>query len=92
MMLTEKDKEQLVDFLNHIAERAQFTDYKTEDIIKHFRLLSYVQQQIMPKVLEQAKNSSAPIGVPAKIEPEDKPVEEVKTKARRTRKTTKKDN
>lgn len=47
---TEEDKNKLIEFLNFIAVKAEFNGWKTEDSIKHFRLLSYLQQTILPKI------------------------------------------
>lgn len=47
---TEDDKQKFIDFLNFIAERATFPDWKTADSIKHFKLLAHMQQSILPKI------------------------------------------
>lgn len=47
---TELDKQQLIEFLNFIATRASFPNWKTDDTIKHFKLLSHIQHQILPKI------------------------------------------
>lgn len=47
---TEEDKQKVVDFLNFIAERAEFPKWKTTDSIKHFGLLAHMQQVILPKI------------------------------------------
>lgn len=47
---TENDKVQVIEFLNFIAQRAVFSDWKTEDSIKHFKLLAHMQQVIIPKI------------------------------------------
>lgn len=47
---TEEDKQKLVDFLNFVAKRAEFPNWKTEDSITHFKLLAYLQQQLLPKI------------------------------------------
>jgi hypothetical protein len=47
---TEDDKQKLIEFLNFVAERAEFPQWKTTDTIKHFKLLSFMQQVLLPKV------------------------------------------
>ena len=47
---TEQDKQQVVEFLNFIATRATFPNWTTNDTIKHFKLLSYMQQTLLPKI------------------------------------------
>lgn len=47
---TEDDKQKVVEFCNFIAERAVFSNWKTEDTIKHFRLLAHMQQVILTKI------------------------------------------
>jgi len=47
---TDHDKQQVVDFLNFIAKKATFTDWTTEDTVKHFKLLAHMQQVILPKI------------------------------------------
>lgn len=46
----EKDKEQLIEFLNFIANKAEFNKMNTNEIIKYFRLLNFMQTQMLPKV------------------------------------------
>ena len=46
----EEDKQKFIDFLNFIAERAEFNKWKTEDSVKHFKLLAHMQQVILPKI------------------------------------------
>jgi len=47
---TDADKEKVVEFLNFIAIRAEFSNWKTEDSVKHFKLLAHMQQVILPKI------------------------------------------
>lgn len=47
---TENDKVQAIEFLNFIATRAEFPNWKTEDTVKHFKLLAHMQQVILPKI------------------------------------------
>jgi hypothetical protein len=46
---TEEDKEKFVEFLNHVAKSAQFT-FNTKQVIDYFKLLSHMQQVILPKI------------------------------------------
>ena len=47
---TEEDKNKLVELLNFIAKKATFDGWKTEDTIQHFKLLSYAQTVLIPKI------------------------------------------
>ncbi len=46
---TEKDKEILIDFLNHIAKKASLT-HSVQESIEFFKLLSHIQQNLIPKI------------------------------------------
>jgi hypothetical protein len=46
---TESDKQKVIDFLNMVATKAEFK-MNTQDIIKFFKLLSTMQQEILPKI------------------------------------------
>jgi len=46
----ENDKKKLIEFLNLIAEKADFSNLKIADIIKIYGSLSYVQKEILPKI------------------------------------------
>ena len=46
---TEEDKQKLIDYLNLVAKHARF-DFDTNESIKHFHLLSYMQQVLLPKI------------------------------------------
>lgn len=45
----EEDKQKLVDFLNMVASHAKF-ELTTQELIKYFGLLSYMQKTFIPKV------------------------------------------
>jgi len=45
----EDDKKKLIEFLNIVAKNASFT-LKTEEIINYFKLLSHMQNSILPKL------------------------------------------
>ena len=47
---TEEDKQRVIEFLNFIATRAIFPDWKTQDSITHYKLLAHMQQVILPKI------------------------------------------
>ena len=49
MSFKEEDKEKLVEFLNLVALHAKF-EFKTDEVIKYFRALSYMQQTLLPKI------------------------------------------
>jgi len=46
---TEDDKQKVIEFLNCIAKNAEFT-VKTGELINYFKLLSHMQQTILPKI------------------------------------------
>lgn len=46
---TEEDKKSVVNFLNYIAKHAEFT-HKTDGVIEYFKLLSFMQQKLIPKI------------------------------------------
>ena len=46
---TEKDKEVLIDFLNHVAKKASLT-HSVQESIEFFKLLSHIQKVLMPKI------------------------------------------
>lgn len=45
----EEDKTKIIDFLNLVATHAEFK-FKTQDVIKYFKLLNYMQVELLPKV------------------------------------------
>lgn len=49
MKFTDEDKQKFVEFLNTVARSAEFK-MKTDEIISYFKLLSYMQQKILPKI------------------------------------------
>lgn len=49
MHFTEEDKQKFVEFLNMIAKNARF-DLSTAELIQYFKLLSHMQQKIIPKI------------------------------------------
>ena len=46
---TEQDKEKLIEFLNMVASHAEFK-MNTSQLIEYFKLLSYMQSNIIPKI------------------------------------------
>lgn len=49
MNFTEEDKQKFVEFLNIVAKTARF-DVNTAELIQYFKLLSHMQQKILPKL------------------------------------------
>ncbi len=49
LRFSEKDKDLFVEFLNMVAEKAEF-NFKTKEVIKYFKLLSFMQQEMLPKI------------------------------------------
>jgi len=49
MNFKEEDKQKFIDFLNMIAKNARF-DLNTSEVIQYFKLLSHMQQKIIPKI------------------------------------------
>lgn len=47
--LTEEDHQICIDFLNSVAKYATY-QVTTEQLIGHFRLLSRMQQQVLPRI------------------------------------------
>lgn len=45
----EEDKQKVIDFLNMIAKKAKF-EFNTQEVIEYFKLLSHMQQKILPKI------------------------------------------
>ena len=45
----EEDKKKVIEFLNIIAKKAEFK-VNTSEIIEYFKLLSHMQQSILPKI------------------------------------------
>lgn len=45
----EDDKEKVIKFLNLVASKARF-DLNTQEVIEYFKLLSYMQQELIPKI------------------------------------------
>lgn len=46
---TEVDKQKVVEFLNFTAKNAKF-EVNTHEVIEYFKLLSYMQQTLLPKI------------------------------------------
>lgn len=49
MKLTDEDKEKVIEFLNMVAKHAEFK-LNTNELIKYFKLLSFMQQTLLPKI------------------------------------------
>lgn len=61
---TEEDKKKVIEFLNFVASKAKF-EVDTQEVIAYFKSLSYMQQELIPKI------SSNILEVKEVIEPED---------------------
>lgn len=49
MNFNEEDKLKLVEFLNMVAKHARL-DLNTQEVIQYFKLLSHMQQKVLPKI------------------------------------------
>jgi len=49
LKFSEEDKRKVIEFLNMVAKHATF-EIKTNDLINYFKLLSFMQQTILPKI------------------------------------------
>jgi hypothetical protein len=49
MKFSEEDKQKVIEFLNITAKNAEFK-FNTTEIIQYFKLLSFMQQQLLPKI------------------------------------------
>jgi hypothetical protein len=47
--LNEEDKKKVIEFLNFVAKKAKY-EVDTQEIISYFKLLSYMQQELLPKI------------------------------------------
>jgi len=45
----EDDKKKVVEFLNFVSSKAEFK-VNTQEVIGYFKLLSYMQQELLPKI------------------------------------------
>lgn len=46
---TEEDQKKVIEFLNFVAKKAKF-EMDTQEVISYFRSLSYMQQELLPKI------------------------------------------
>ena len=49
MSFNEEDKLKMIEFLNMVAKHARL-DLDTQEVIQYFKLLSHMQQKILPKI------------------------------------------
>lgn len=49
MHFNEEDKLKFIEFLNTVAKHAEFK-FSTSELIQYFKLLSHMQQKIIPKL------------------------------------------
>ena len=75
---SEKDKEKFVEFLNIVAKKAKF-EMDTNEIISYFSALSYMQQNLLPKIESNILEVKKVVEAPKEEKPEPK-------KSRSTRK------
>jgi hypothetical protein len=68
----QEDKQKVIEFMNFIGVKAEFNGWKTEDTIKHFGLLSYMQKVILPKIEANI------LEIKEVVEPEEQTSEESK--------------
>ena len=45
----QEDKAKVIQYVNYVATKAEF-NMKTDDIIKYYKLLSYMQSELLPKI------------------------------------------
>lgn len=76
--ITDKDKQCIIDFLNLVAQHAEFK-YNTEKAIEHVGLLSRLQRDVLPKIIELSKKPE----YKAKIEVAEKEEKEQAKKPKR---------
>lgn len=46
---TDKDKSQVIQFLNMVATKAEFK-LSTQEVISYYKLLSFMQTELLPKI------------------------------------------
>lgn len=49
MNFNEEDKQKVIEFLNMNAKSAKF-EFNTQEMIQYYKLLSHMQQRILPKI------------------------------------------
>ena len=49
MNFNEEDKQKVIEFLNMNAKSAKF-EFNTQEMIQYYKLLSHMQQKILPKI------------------------------------------
>lgn len=47
---TEADQEKAIELLNFVAKNAVFKELETNQVIEYFKLLSWAQQELVPKL------------------------------------------
>lgn len=66
---TEKDKDNLIEFLNFISDKASFT-LNTKETIKFYGLLAWAQKELVPKIDANILEVKAVKEMPAESEAE----------------------
>lgn len=46
----EEDRKKLVAYMNSVHTHCKFNDMSQQQIIEHFKLLAYIQQEVIPKI------------------------------------------
>jgi hypothetical protein len=72
----EEDKSKFIEYLNMVAKSAQF-NMNTAEVISYFKLLSHMQQKIVPKIEANI------LEVKRVIQAEELPKEEPKSKGKK---------
>lgn len=47
---SDKDKEKVIEFLNFVAMKSEFSQLKVQDMIKFYGLISFMQKELIPKI------------------------------------------
>ena len=69
MTFNEKDEARLVEFLNFVATNAKFDGMDVKGIIEFHRLLSWSQQELLPKVKDNILEVKRVIDAPKEEKP-----------------------
>jgi hypothetical protein len=72
----EDDKQKLIDFLNAVAEKAEFK-FNTKEALDYCKLLAHMQKSILPKIEANI------LEVKRVVEPEPEPEKPKRTRTRK---------
>lgn len=73
----EEDREKVIEFLNMVAKHAKF-EMNTVEIVQYFKLLSHMQQKLLPKITENIMEVKRVIQPKEEATPAEQPQEAVK--------------